>query len=142
MIFFNSQPRPFSTLQLLIGLLSFFAILYVGFYITKWVLVFLSFIAPVLLIAALVMHYPTLKNFIQFLWQTIKQQPLFGIGLTVLAIVAFPITSLILFFRARKRWRLKRSMNSSETFDDSEYIDFVELPQEDEDNVKSLKNYR
>ncbi|GAA5219545.1 hypothetical protein [Membranihabitans marinus] len=142
MIYFNSQRKPISTVQIIMGLLFVFSLLYIGFYITKWVLIGLSFLAPILLISAMFIHFATVKNFAIYLWQSIVKNPLYGIALTLLSIVGFPITCLILFFRARSRARLEKMNYEAEGFSDSEYIDYIELPEEDIDNVDSMKNYR
>lgn len=124
MIFINNMGRRPGMAQILFALLVFFAFLYVGVYIAKWFLYFLGFIAPALLIAAAFLNFSTLKNFVQYLWRLIRSKPLFGLALTVLAVIGFPVTAAILFLRARSQYLKRKNHRDAMTADGSEYIDY------------------
>lgn len=124
MIFINNMGRRPSFVHILFGFFIFFAILYVGIYIAKWFLYFLGIIAPVLLIASAFLNFATLKNFVLYLWNLIRRQPLIGILLTILAVIGFPVTAAILFLRARSQYLKRRRYRDHMTSDGSEYIDY------------------
>lgn len=124
MIFINNMGRRPGMAQILFALLVFFAFLYVGVYIAKWILYFLGFIAPVLLIAAAFLNFSTLKNFFRYLWTLIRSKPLLGLALTILVVIGFPVTAAILFLRARSQYLKRKNHLDAMTADGSEYIDY------------------
>lgn len=124
MIMINNNIRRPGLFQILIGMFILFVFLYVGFYITKWILYGLAFLAPVLIIAAAVLNFSTIRNFARYMWGLIRVKPLWGIVLTLLAIIGFPITAALLFVRAWSQWRKRKNYEEAATSDGSEYIDF------------------
>lgn len=148
MISFNNIRRP-SLFQILAGFFILFAFLYVGFYITKWILYALGFLAPVLLVAAAILNFATIKNFVKYLWGLIRVKPILGLALTLLSIIGFPITSTLLFVRAWSQWRKRKNYVEEMTSDGSEYIDYemvdekkqrkriIDLLEERDDRTKS-----
>lgn len=135
MIIFNNIRRP-GLLQILIGFFVLFAFLYVGFYITKWILYVLGFLAPALLVIAAILNFSTIKNFVKYLWGLIRVKPILGLALTLLVIVGFPITCTFLFLRAWSQWRKRKNYVQEMTSDGSEYIDYEII---DEDRVKNRR---
>ena len=136
MIFFNKTQRP-GLLQILMGFFILFVFLYVGFYITKWILYALGFLAPALLVAAAVLNFSTIKNFGKYLWGLIRVNPIWGVALTLLAVLAFPVTATLLFLRAWSQWRKRKNYKREATSDGSEYIDY-EVVAEDEPRKKPI----
>lgn len=141
MVYYRSSNNPFNFFQVIIGLIVFFTLLYIGFYIAKSVLIGLAFVAPVLLIAAMVLNIKTIRNFGKYLVQITRVKPLFGFSLILLSIIAFPVTCLILFLRSRSQWVKRKKANDEATSDGSEYIDYIELDKEGNKNFDSIKNY-
>lgn len=129
-IFNNNNIRRPSLLQILIGFFVLFAFLYVGFYITKWILYALGFLAPALLVAAAVLNFATIKNFVKYLWGLIRVKPIWGLMLTFLAVIGFPVTCTLLFVRAWSQWRKRRNYVDEVTSDGSEYIDYEVVDEE------------
>src|SRR5690606_172932 len=124
MIIMNNNMRRPNLLQIVIGFLVLFAFLYVGFYITKWILYALGFLAPILIIAAALLNFATIKNFVRYIWGLIRIKPVLGIALGALAIIGFPVTSALLFIRAWSQWRKRKNYEAATTSDGSEYIDY------------------
>lgn len=124
MMFINNMGRRPSMLQILIGFFIIFAFLYVGFYITKWILYALGLVAPILFIAAAILNFSTLKNFFRYLWGLIRVKPFFGLALTALAVFGFPVTSALLFVRALSQYQKRKNYRAKMTSDGSEYIDY------------------
>lgn len=119
----NNLRRP-SLLQVLIGFFILFVFLYVGFYITKWILYGLAFLAPLLIVAAAFLNFQTIKNFVRYIWGLIRVKPTWGIIVAIIAIVGFPVTSALLFVRAWSQWRKRKNYEDHVTSDGSEYIDY------------------
>ncbi len=125
----NNFRRP-NLIQILAGLFLLFIFLYVGFYITKWILYGLAFLAPLLLIAAAFLNFSTIRNFARYIWGLIRVKPVLGIALALLAIVGFPVTSALLFIRAWSQWRKRKNYVEMVTSDGSEYIDYEVIEDE------------
>lgn len=125
----NNFRRP-NLIQILAGLFLLFIFLYVGFYITKWILYGLAFLAPLLLIAAAFLNFSTIRNFARYIWGLIRVKPVLGIALALLAIVGFPVTSALLFIRAWSQWRKRKNYVEMVTSDGSEYIDYEVIDDE------------
>lgn len=125
----NNFRRP-NLIQILAGLFLLFIFLYVGFYITKWILYGLAFLAPLLLILAAFLNFSTIRNFARYIWGLIRVKPVLGIALALLAIVGFPVTSALLFIRAWSQWRKRKNYVEMVTSDGSEYIDYEVIEDE------------
>lgn len=136
MIYINNRGRPPGIFQIILGLFMLFAFLYVVLRLTKWILYGLGVIAPVLLVAAAVLNFATVKNFVRYLWKLIRRNPIMGIGLTLLAIIGFPITCALLFVRSLTRFQKRRRGKRSATADGSEYIDYEIVEEEPSDWLK------
>ena len=109
------------------GLLSLAVFMMVAFFLFKGLFWILSWAAPVLLIATLVMDYTIVTDFVKFLVKLTKDNPLFGIIAIVLSFVAFPFTVGFLFFKAMMRRTIKKMQQpKQETFADGESVNNVD----------------
>lgn len=90
------------------GLLSLALFMMVAFFLFKGIFWILSWAAPVLLLATLIMDYTVVTDFIKFLVKLLKDNPLFGVVAIVLSLVAYPFTAGFLFFRAMMRRAIKK----------------------------------
>src|SRR5690606_12688085 len=125
MIFINNNylRRP-SLLQIVIGFLMLFVFLYVGFYITKWILYGLAFLSPLLIVAAALLNFQTIRNFFRYLWGLFRVKPLWWIVVALIMLVGFPVTAALLFVRAWSQYRKRKNYETYMTSDGSEYIDY------------------
>lgn len=132
MIILNNMRKP-SILQILAGFFILFGILYIGFYITKWILYVLALVAPALIVIAAVLNFSTIKNFVRYLWRLIRIKPILGLVLTAIAVIAFPVTATLLFIRAWSQWRGRKYYKEEVTSDGSEFIDYEVVKEEREE---------
>jgi hypothetical protein len=119
---------PFGFLGPLIILAIFFTLL---FYMAKGVFWLLTWAAPVLLIATLIMDYTIVTDFFKFLWKLLKENTFLGILAVVLTFFGFPIVSGYLFFKALSRKKLQSLQDRLEKERNS-YSDYEEVVEEDE----------
>ena len=98
--------------SLIAGILLFIAL----FYIAKGVFWVLSWTAPVLLIAALVLDYKVVTDYLLMLWNMILRSPISGILFTAISFVAFPITILYLFGRAWGGYYVRKKVRENASF--------------------------
>lgn len=85
------------------GILGFIVLvlLLVGlFFIAKGVFRLLSFIAPLLLIGALIVNYQTVLGYIRWIWDLLRTRPVWGVIAILLTIFGFPVVCAILFGKA------------------------------------------
>ena len=75
--------------------------LFIGlFWIAQGIFTILSYAAPVLFIIALIVNYRVVTGYGEWLWNTLKREPLMGIIYTALSFFGFPILAAYLLFKA------------------------------------------
>lgn len=107
------------------------------FWLTKGLLKILSFIAPVLLIGALIVNYRVVLGYGKWISDSLKRNPLFGILAIIFTIIGFPIVSAFLFVRAL----LSKGVGTSSVRKRGEYIKYEKV---DEDflDLSELKEHK
>ena len=82
-------------------LIVIFAVVILGlFMIARGILKLLTFVAPVLLIAAVLINYRVVMGYVKWLVGTLRRNPLFGILAIIFSIIGFPIVSAFLLLKA------------------------------------------
>ena len=89
-----------STGNFLIGgaILVFFFIAL--FWLARGVFNILSWLAPIMIVAALVINYKVVTGYISWLFDMLKKDLLRGLIYSVLSVIGFPIVSAFLLFKA------------------------------------------
>jgi len=104
-----SNPRvnmnPFSNITSVIGLVLFFVIAY---YVLKGAFFLLGLITPALLIGAAILDFKVYPDYAKWVWKTLQSNPVMGILAIIGSVVALPVLSGYLFFKALFRRRLKK----------------------------------
>ena len=138
----GGKGNPFGSFGAVISLVLFFVMLY---FLAKGLFTILSWVAPVLLIGALVVDYKVVVDYGKFILKLLKDNPLMGIVGIVLTIVGFPVVSGFLFFKALARRTIKKKFGEAagrkkEVFTEYEEVveeeDFLKLPQQEKVTVK------
>ena len=86
----GGNKGPFGFLGPLLILVLFFTIIY---FITKGLFYIFSWLSPVLLLGALILNYRVVTEFIRWVLNMIVKQPLFGLVLLALIVLAYPFTA-------------------------------------------------
>jgi Zn-dependent protease with chaperone function len=114
--------------QILISALVMVGIFIGLFWIARGLFTILTYAAPLLLIAALIINYKVVTGYVQWLWTTLNRDPLMGLIYTVLSFIGFPILSAYLLFKALAVNRigtieqeLKQNIGNGERVVDAEY---------------------
>jgi len=100
---FNYQNRSNSPFG---GILSivFLVVLVVGlFYLFSAFTKFLYWASPALIIAALVIRYKVVVNYVKQLGNLVQKMPMLGIGAILLTFLLYPFVALHLFFKALRK---------------------------------------
>ncbi len=127
---FTNNSAPWITGAL--GVIVLFVFLY---YLFKGIFWVLSWVAPVLLVAALILNYKVVLNYVQFVLGLFRTNILMGLLLSIFTVVGFPIVAAGLFFVAlTKRKVLKDFGPMAGTArgkdDDEGYSDYEEILQD------------
>ncbi len=121
--------NPFNSIaSILILVLVFIAL----FWFATNVFKLLSVIAPFLLIGALLLNHNVVINYGKWLWNLLKQKPIYGIGGILLTFFGFPIISGFLLAKAflyRKVDKLKQNMEQREQGEFTEYEEVEDEPE-------------
>ena len=90
----------FSKVNPIMLLVGFAFLVVLLFWVAKSVLKLLSFVAPVVFIAALVINYRVVLGYGKWLIGSLMRNPIFGIVAILFSIVGFPVVSIFLLLRA------------------------------------------
>ncbi len=104
--------------------------LIVLFYAAKIAFNIIYWIAPILLIATLVIDHKVFISYGKWILNLFKANPLYGIGAGVLTAVAYPVVSIALFLKALLNKKLKEVKGQFEKKKEAEYVEYEELPTE------------
>ena len=86
--------------QFIIGSLFLIALFLGLFWIARGVFTLLSYAAPVLLIAALIINYKVVTGYARWLLDVLRENVILGLIYTFLSVIGFPILSAYLLFKA------------------------------------------
>ncbi len=126
----NSPPNFQIKLNGIIGL-GIVVLFFVGlFFIAKGIFTILSWAAPVLLIAAIIIHYRTLTGFLKYLWTLLRRQPLMGILAVILSVLGFPIVCGFLFGKAILDRKIRSYQTTMRREQEGELIDYEVIHEE------------
>lgn len=123
---FGGKQNPLGSFGPIIILVLGFVALY---FFAKAAFTVLSFIAPVLLILALILDYTVITDYVKFIWKMLRENPLYGIVAIILSFLGFPIVSGFLALRAYLRRRTKTFVKQQQ---DGKYIDYEEVTEEED----------
>lgn len=124
LFFQRGRLNPFANFT---GILMMILLMVGLFYVAKGVYWLLAKAAVVLLVATLLVHYPTIVRFLRWLGGTWQRNPLQGLLYTALGALLYPVLIAGLFFQAllnRKVSRLEQALRQEQ---EGEFVDFEEL---------------
>lgn len=99
--------KRYNSSNAIVGILFLVATLFVLFWLAKSVFTILAWLAPALLIAAIIIDYQSVLNYGKWLFSQLRFHTLNGILYTILTIVGFPVVSLFLFGKSLLRKKMK-----------------------------------
>ncbi len=133
---FNTQNTIIAIVFLAV---TFFAL----FWIARGIFTILTYVAPILLLATLVINYKIVVNYGKWLWKQLQNNPIMGVIAILLTIIGFPVVSFLLFGKALLERKVKQveeevRMEREGNFADYEIIDEepLELPQRPRERVE------
>jgi hypothetical protein len=97
------------------------------FFLARGVFWLLSMLAPVLLIAALIIDYKVAVGYVKWLIRLVKQNWVFGLGAVLLTVIGYPVVFAFLFGKALLNRRIQQAQEEAL---EGDYIDFEEVSKE------------
>ena len=127
----------FSKMNPFVLLLIFVSIIMIIFWIAKGLLKILSFVAPFLLIAAIIVNHRVVLGYGKWIVGSVKRNPLFGIIAIVFTVIGFPIVAAFLLIRALS----SKGVDPTFEFRKGEYIQYEEV-NDDFLDLSELKEHK
>ena len=107
---------------------AFMVLLFVGlFFIARGVFTVLAWIAPVLIILALLINYRTVLNYLKFMLGLLQRNPVGGIIGILLSFFGFPILAGVLFGKSILDRKVKKLNEAYQAEKDGEFVEFEEI---------------
>lgn len=111
------------------GAIVLLVIVLIGlFFIARGIFWLLSVLAPILLIAAVIIDHKVVLNYVQWLVGMLKRNILVGLAAVVLSVIGYPIVFAFLLGRAIMNKRIKDFERDERAYREGELVDFEELP--------------
>lgn len=118
------------------------AVIVIGlFFVLRGIFNLLYFLAPLLLIATLIVDYKVVINYIKQLGGLFKRNPLYGLGATAFTFFLYPIVFTVLLIRALTTRKIAKFTKGDESED---FVDYEEIDDEplDLDEFGKIKEKR
>jgi hypothetical protein len=122
----------------IIGFLFMVGVLILLFFLAKGIFNLLQLVAPVLIILTLLINYRTVVNFLKYMLNLLRRNPLVGIVGVVLCVIGFPILSGVLFFKSifdRKVRKLEKEYHKQK---EGEFVEYEEVIRDNDEETIEL----
>ena len=113
-----------------VGFVIMFLLMIGLFYIARSVFTILTWAAPVLIIATLILRHQVIVSYGRMLANLFRKDRVMGVVAIVLTIVGFPVVAFALFGKALLDRKLIKLGNRSESGYEEEYTDYEVLEEE------------
>jgi len=118
---------------------AFMVLIFVGlFFIAKGVFTILAWIAPVLIILALLINYRTVLNYLKFMLSLLQRNPVGGIIGILLSFFGFPVLAGVLFGKSILDRKVKKLKQAYQAEKEGEFVEFEEVIQPESETKLDL----
>jgi len=140
---FDSNNNPFSSV---LGVIFMVLALVALFIVARFIVRILYFVAPLILIAAAIVDYKVIVDYVKWLVRLTKKNTLMGIGSIALSVIFYPFVGIFLLGKALFKRRVRQAEEEQRQMQEGEYIDFedvsddrLELPRMEKSERKEEK---
>jgi len=109
------------------GILVLIGFLVALYFIVKYTLLALTVVAPLMLIATLIIDRSVVFNYVKWIGSTLKSNPLLGIGAILFTIFGYTLVFPFLFGKALLKKKFKDARQQYDNERQGELIDFEEI---------------
>ncbi len=119
--------------------LLLFIVFIVGmFFLLRGIFIVLTWIAPILLIAALILDKSVVINYVKWLGSLVKSNPWVGVAAILLSLVGYMGVFPYLFIKALFNKKIKDAQRKYERQEQGELIDFEEIDSQPNSDLLDL----
>lgn len=118
-------------LSLILGFVFIGLFIMAAFYIAQGIFTLLMWLAPVLLVATLIIDYKVVLNYGKWIIAKFSRSPLSGVTWSLITVFGFPIVIAFLLFKAITQKKLAEQ-NAQWEQNNGEYIEYVEVQEKRE----------
>ena len=97
------------------------------FFIARGIFWLLSYLAPILLIAAAIIDHRVIINYVKWLIDLTKRNILVGLGAIVLSVIGYPVVFALLLGRALMNRKIKDMEDQERLQREGQLVDYEEL---------------
>lgn len=109
------------------ALLLMVLVLVALFYIARGIYIVLSWATPVMLVVAAVLDYKVFVSYGRYVLRLLQERPLWGVLVVLLSVVALPLLSALLFFRALASYQATRMQKALQRRRQGEWAEYEEV---------------
>ncbi len=124
---FDNNKNPFNSI---VGIVVMVLALLALFFVARFIIRILYFIAPLILIAAAIIDYKVIVGYVKWLISLTRRNTLVGIGAIALSALFYPFVGIFLLGKALLKRRIKQAEQMQQHTREGEYIEFEDLSDE------------
>ena len=124
----NIDINPFSSIFSILTMVLIFVAL---FFVAQGIFNILAWLAPILLIATVLIDYKVILNYGKWLLNLLRKDVLMGIGGVLLTVFGFPIIAGFLFGKALLYRKAKKMNQAYEEQHEGEFLEYEEIQEEE-----------
>jgi len=113
-----------------VGIIMIAVVLIGLFIVGRAIFNMLYFIAPILLVATLIIDYKVVLSYVKQLGGLFAKNPLYGIGASALTFFFYPVVFVVLLFRAFTGKKIRQFQANAEQERQGEFVEYEELDEE------------
>ncbi len=124
------SPFARSPIATAVGILLFILVFYLFFTIVGWLVSLLYKIAPVFLIAALIIDHTVVLSYLRGIRNLFRRNPIYGLAAGAATIAFYPFVFLYFLGMALFKKKVKEARQESDAKQNGKWIDYEELPED------------
>ncbi len=128
MVSFRS-PFERSPVSTAIGIVVALVVLYVLFSIVGWIIALMYRLAPLVLIAALIIDYRVVTGYLKGIQKLFKRNWIYGLAASALTVIFYPFVFLYFLGMALFKKKVKEARREADVRQNGKWVDYEELPE-------------
>lgn len=120
----NIKGNPFNSVTSIVLMVLFLIAI---FYIARFIFRLLWLVAPLLLIAALIVDHKTVINYAKWVVGLFKKNPVSGVVVTLLSALGFPLVSGFLLMKGLFKKKVQEVQKQRENAIQGEFVEYEEI---------------
>ena len=135
----NHSSFERSPLRTALGIIVALVVLYVLFSIVGWILALLYRLAPLALVAALIIDYKVVTGYVTGIKNLFQRNWVYGLGATLISVVFYPFVFLYFLGAALFKKKLKDAREEADVRRNGKWVDYEEVATEPMDIDRDIE---